>query len=188
MAQGDITRILGKIHEGQPQASDELFSRVYKDLRRLAATCMRSERPGHTLQPTALVNEVYLRLKDGIGANLDDHAHFFAAALNLMRQILIDHARARVAKKRGRDVVKINFDDVQITSGKTSAEELLAANEALQRLATVSARQATIFELRVFGGYSIEETAKIVNIGPRMVDRDWRAARVWLRRELTRDM
>ena len=181
----DITKLLVKLKEGEAGASDELIGRVYKELRTIAARQMRRERPDHTLQPTALVHEVYLRFVDDMGAGLNNRADFFAAAVNLMRHVLIDHARAKQAEKRGGDVVKITLNEVQISSAQ-SAEELLAVDEALERLAAIDPRQARIVELRFFGGLSIEEIANVLGIVPRTVDRDWRAARVWLRRELTR--
>jgi len=184
MEESDITPLLARIKQGQPGASEELIGRVYKELRKIAAARMRGERPGHTLQPTALVHEVYLRLGDRMGEGLDSRADFFAAAVNLMREILIDHARTKKAEKRGGDAVKITFDDAQISSSET-AEELIAVDAGLQRLADISPRQARIVELRFFGGLSIEEIANVLGIVPRTVDRDWRAARVWLRRELT---
>jgi len=180
----DITSLLVKVKKGQPGASDELIGRVYKELRKIAAARMRRERPGHTLQPTALVHEVYLRIVDDMGRGLDSRADFFAAAVNLMRQILIDHARAKQAEKRGGEAIKVTFDDVQIGSSQ-SADELIAVDESLQRLAAIAPRQAKIVEMRFFGGLSIEEIATVLEITPRTVDRDWRAARVWLRRELT---
>jgi RNA polymerase sigma-70 factor (ECF subfamily) len=185
MEESDITPLLARIKKGQPGASEELIGRVYKELRRIAAARMRRELPGHTLQPTALVHEVYLRLVDSLGAGLKSRAEFFAAAVTLMRQILIDHARAKRAQKRGGEAVKITFDDAQISSSE-SAEELIAVDEGLQRLAAIAPRQAKIVELRFFGGLSIEEIADVLGIVTRTVDRDWRAARVWLRRELTR--
>src|SRR6267143_1223031 len=181
----DITKLLVKLKEGEAGASDELIGRVYKELRTIAARQMRRERPDHTLQPTALVHEVYLRFVDDMVAGLNNRADFFAAAVNLMRHVLIDHARAKQAEKRGGDVVKITLNEVQISSAQ-SAEELLAVDEALERLAAIDPRQARIVELRFFGGLSIEEIANVLGIVPRTVDRDWRAARVWLRRELTR--
>jgi len=184
MDETDITRILGRMKQGQTGASEELLTRVYNELRRIAAGRMRNERRDHTLQPTALVHEAYLRLVKEKDARLENRAEFFAAAANLMRHILIDHARAKQAKKRGGERVEINFDEVQIIS-RESAEDLITLDEALQRLANSHARQSKIFELRVFGGLSIREIAELLGIGTRMVDRDWHAARVWLQRELT---
>ena len=181
--QGYITQLLGRIKEREPGASEELIARVYTELRRIAASRMRKERAEHTLQPTALVHEVYLRLMDGTFTGLNNRFDFFAAAVNLMRHILIDHARAKRAEKRGGDFVKVVFDEVQVISVQ-SAEELLALDEALQKLTDVAPRQSKIVELRFFGGLSIEEIAAVLGIVPRTVDRDWRAARVWLRRQL----
>jgi RNA polymerase sigma factor (TIGR02999 family) len=182
---GDITGILMRIREGESGAFEELIGRVYKMLRRLAAAQMRRERPDHTLQPTVLVHEVYMRLMNSKPLQVENRSHLFATAVQLMRRMLIDHARAKHAEKRGGAPVTLTLDEAQIVS-LHSADELLAVHEALDRLAVLAPRQAQIVELRFFGGLSIDEIATLLDIVPRTVDRDWRAARVWLRRELGR--
>jgi RNA polymerase sigma factor (TIGR02999 family) len=180
---GDITQILSRVREGLPGASEELFARVYTELKHVAARRMRMERVNHTLEATALVHEVYVRLKTGTEQSFENRARFFGVAVLLMREILIDHARRKRAEKRGGDIVMVGLDDVQIASIGT-ADELLDLTEALEKLTVLAPRQARVVELRYFGNLSIDEIAAMLEIEPRTVSRDWRAAREWLRESL----
>ena len=180
---GDVTRLLARVREGEAGASDELFARVHHELRRLAAGHMRYERREHTLQATALVHEAYLRLVDQRETSADSRAHFFGTAARVMRRILIEHARARRADKRGGDQVRVDLEhaaDVAVGDDQS----LLDLDAALARLAEIDPRRARVVELRFFGGLTVEDIAGIMAVGPRTIDRDWRVARAWLRREL----
>lgn len=178
----DVTRILEAIGEGDEAARDELFVRVYHELRELAGGFMARERVGHTLQPTAVVNEAYLRLLGGRVPKWENRAHFFGAAAQAMRRILVDHARQRMSLKRGGDQERVELEDV--AGGEVDLEELLSLDAALSELARRDARMVKIVELRYFAGLSVEETAEALGISVRSVHRDWAAARAWLRREL----
>lgn len=168
---------------GDQAALDKLMPLVYDELRRLANNYLRREAAGHTLQPTALVNEAYLKLV-GQKTNWQNRAHFFAISAKLMRRILVDHARQRQAAKRGGS----QQQRISITSAETimkqPAIDLLALNEALDELATMDTQQGRIVELKFFGGLSIEETAEVLGISHATVERDWKMARAWLRRQL----
>jgi RNA polymerase sigma factor (TIGR02999 family) len=156
---------------------------IYAELRRIAARQFREERPGHTLQPTALVNEAYLRLVAHNGQTWESRAHFFGAAAVIMRRVLIDHARASRADKRGGGQAAVMLDEAsQAVNGPSI--DLLALDVALTDLARISPRQGRIVELRYFGGLSVPETAEALGLNPRTVDRDWAAAKAWLRRRL----
>jgi RNA polymerase sigma-70 factor, ECF subfamily len=181
---GDITQLLLDLRRGSPEAHAKLAPLVYSQLRRLAAHYMKQERPGHTLQPTALVNEAYLRLIAWQDANWQDRVHFFRVAARLMRQILVESARARSAGKRGGSIQKIALDEALEFSPERSGE-LIALDDALQGLERLDPRQAQIVELRFFVGLSVEETAEALSISARTVQRDWNVARAWLRGELT---
>jgi RNA polymerase sigma factor (TIGR02999 family) len=183
MSDRDITELIAEVRQGNAAASDDLFQRVYSELRRLAGSYMRHERPDHTLQPTALVHEAYLRLIDQRNLPGESRAHFFGVAANVMRRILVDHARAHRANKRGGRDVKVPLDDAPAMAVE-SPDYLADLDDALERLAALDPRQARIVELRFYGGLSVEEAADILNIAPRTVDRDWRIARGWLRRQL----
>ena len=141
---------------------------------------MGREHPGHTLQTTALINEVFLRLVDGKGVRWQDRAHFFAVSARLMRRTLVDHARRHHAGKRGGHAITVSLDETAIVSQERSAAELIAIDEALTRLAARDARKSQIVELRFFGGLSVEETAEVLTISPRTVKREWSLARAWL--------
>lgn len=159
---------------------------VYAELHRLAHRQMRSERPGHTLQTSALVNETYLRLVDSNRVQWQNRAHFFAVCAQLMRRILVDHARSRGSLKRGGGGRNIALDDARV--GVPSPDtDLLALDEALTRLAAVDLRKSRVVELRHFGGLSVEETAAALEVSPETVMRDWRVAKLWLLRELDRE-
>ena len=161
------------------------FARVYDELRRLAAVALRNERPDHTLQPTALVHEAYLRLVDIPGNAWKDRTHFLALASRAMRRILVDHARTRKALKRGGgDVGALDELDFPIVD-PTPTVDVVLLDTALDRLASLDNRQARIVELRFFGGLSVEETGAVIGASPRTVKRDWQLARAWLRREMS---
>jgi RNA polymerase sigma factor (TIGR02999 family) len=155
-------------------------------LRRLARRYLRREHAGHTLQTTALINEVFLRLVDGHSINWQDRAHFFAVSARLMRRTLVDHARRQHAGKRGGHAITVSFDETAVVSQQRSAE-LIAIDEALTRLAVRDARKSEIVELRFFGGLTVDETAEVLKISPRTVKREWSLARAWLYCALTDD-
>ena len=163
------------------------FALVYDELRRLAAAALRHERPDHTLQPTALVHEAYLRLADEPTGRWQNRSHFLAVAARAMRRILVDHARKHNAVKRGSGAVRLNLDDLEYAASvPTDAVDLVTLDDALGRLAALDPRQARIVELRFFGGLSVEETAAVIDASPRTVKRDWQFARAWLKREMAR--
>ncbi len=179
-----ITQLLISWGKGDQAALEKLMPLVYSELRRLATAYLRRERAGHTLQPTALVNEAYLKLVDQRSAKWQNRAHFFGISAQLMRRILVDHARQHQAVKRGGSVQK----RISITSAETLVKQpeldLLALNEALDELAKMDPQQGRIVELKFFGGLSIEEIAEVLDIGHATVERDWKMARAWLRRQL----
>lgn len=182
----DVTRLLLAWRDGDRTALDQLVPLVHAELRRLAHRQMRRERPGHTLQTTALVNEAYLRLVDSKRVRWQNRAHFFAIAAQLMRRILVDDARARGALKRGADAVHVALGDIPIASPPPDAD-VLALDEALTRLAALDTRKSQVVELRYFGELSVEETASALRVSPETVMRDWRVAKLWLLRELKRE-
>ena len=186
----DVTALLRAWGRGEQAALDELLPLVYADLRRQASRYLRAQRAGHTLQTTALVHEAYLRLvrQDGGGADWQGRAHFFGVAARAMRSILVDHARARRAAKRGGGAQVISLGSPAAVAGGEGASEsevdVIALDQALARLAELDGRQAQVVELRYFGGLSIEETAQALGVSHATVEREWRTARLWLRREL----
>ena len=169
--------------DDQRQSLDSLLPLVYKELRQLAAGYLRREKPGQTLQPTALVNEAYLRLLKDRPGRWQNRAHFCAIAAHSMRQILIERARARAAAKRGGPRHRVTLDDA-LVAGEDRSIDLLALDEALERLAAIDPEQARLVELRFFGGLTVEETADAMNISPATVKRHWTIAKAWLAREL----
>lgn len=179
-----VTRILLKYSEGDAKALEELLPRVYQELRKLAMSYMRRENSNHTLQPTALVHEAYFKLIDQKEVKWQNRAHFFGVAAQVMRRILIDHARARLAEKRGGDATKVVFEEAFHQGTTGDAPDLLALDEALEKLAAIDERQAKVVELRYFGGLNIEETAEALGTSPATVKRDWTLAKAWLFREL----
>lgn len=181
---GAVTRLLASARSGSQAAFDDLFPLVYGELRRIAAREMRDEKPGRTLQTTALVHEAYLRLLKDASLSFENRAHFLGIAARAMREILIERARARVAQKRGGHAVRITLDDVTVPTPAPSVD-VLALDEALQRLAGLDKRHARVVELRYFGGLSVEETAAALDVSPATVKRAWTLARAWLYRELT---
>jgi len=179
----DVTQLLVSWSEGDKSAEKELFSLVYKELRRLAHRYMLRENPGNTLQTTALVNEAYLRLIDGQRANWHNRAHFFGFSAQLMRHILVDLARAKRYQKQGGEIRKVVLDEGLVMS-KMKDRDLVVLDDALNALAKVDARKSKVVELRFFGGLSVEETAEFLKVSPDTVLRDWRLAKAWLLREL----
>ncbi len=184
---GEITRLLADWRSGNQAALDRLLPHVYDELRRVASGYMRRERPDHLLQTTALVHEAYLRLVDSPNINYQTRTHFFAVAAQVMRHILVDYARARRRAKRGEGVPAVALSDVAALSDDR-AEEVIAVNSALEKLTTVDKRKARVFELRYFGGMSVEETATALQVSPVTVARDWRMAKAWLRRAIAPDL
>jgi RNA polymerase sigma factor (TIGR02999 family) len=175
----DVTRILSAIEQGDPSAAEQLLPLVYDELRRLASRQLAHDRPGETLNPTALVHEAYLRLVgEGSDRRYHDRNHFFAAAATAMRHIRIDQARRKKTLKRGGNVQRLELDDV---AAPTPDEELLALDEALTRLAALDARKAQLVELRFFAGLTNDQAAAVLGISPTTADRDWAFARAWLR-------
>jgi RNA polymerase sigma factor (TIGR02999 family) len=181
---GGVTGILLAWHAGEPGALDALLPVVYAELHRQAERALRREATGHTLQPTALVNEAYLRLVDQSRVSWQNRAQFFGVAARCMRQILVDHARARGAAKRGGPGVRLALGDTDAAIDEP-ASLVAAVHESLERLAVLDAEQARLVELRYFGGLTIEETAEVLGISPATVKREWVVARAWLRRELS---
>lgn len=175
----DITLLLHAAAAGQRDSVDALMAAIYDDLRRLAAHHMGGERRDHTLQPTALVHEAYVRLIDQRTTDWKDRLHFFAVASRIIRRILIDHARANEAGKRGGDRTRISLADRDV-AGPAQDIDLIALDEALNDLAHIDPQQAKIVELRYFGGCTVEEVAELLKVGKRTVDRDWQAAKAWL--------
>lgn len=180
---GEVTLLLRAMKSGDRTASEKLLPLVYQELHRLAKSYMRRERPDHTLQPTALINEAYLRLA-GDTTDWQNHSHFIAVAANVMRRVLVDHARMHNAGIRGGDFKRVEFEEGIAISNERSAE-LLALDDALDELAKVSPRQAKVVELRYFAGLSVDEIGAIMKIAPRSIQRDWASARVWLFERMT---
>ena len=186
MAPSDVTALLVAWSNGEHSAAEQLIPAVYAELYRQAARAMRREGAGHTLQATALVHEAYLRLVDQQHVEWRNRAHFFGIAAQVMRRVLVDHARARLAAKRGGELQRITLGtafDVADAGGDGDTD-VLALHEALERLATLDPEQARLVELRYFGGLTIEETAGALGVSPATVKREWALARAWLRREL----
>lgn len=180
----DITQLLARFRRGDREAESQLVPLVYGELRRLAAACLGRERRDHTLQPTALVHEAFLRMAREDQPEWENRAHFFAIAARLMRQILAQYARQRRTVKRGGSRERLPLDEALVFSAGKS-DELLALDEALDRLAQQDERQSRIVEMKFFGGLSIEEIAEVLETLPRTVKRDWTMARAWLHQEIT---
>jgi RNA polymerase sigma factor (TIGR02999 family) len=179
----EVTALLKAWSEGDQAALERLADQVYDELRRIARRYMRNERAGNTLQTTALVNEVYLRLVDVKNVDWQQRAQFFAISAQMMRRILVDAARARGSHKRGGGAVRVNVDEALVASPERDSS-LLALDEALEAFSKLAPRQANVVELRYFGGLSEEDTAQTLKISPRTVRRDWDFAKSWLTREL----
>jgi RNA polymerase sigma-70 factor, ECF subfamily len=185
MATSDVTTLLARWGSGDAQALEQLTPIVYDELKRIARRHLSRERRDHTLQSTALVHEAYMRLIGGSGAEYHNRQHFFAVAAQVIRRVLVDHARAVNAAKRGGGAQKIFLEDQpEASSAPENVAEVIALHEALDRLAAFDAQQARIVELRYFAGLSIEETADVVGVSAATVKRDWVMARAWLGREL----
>jgi RNA polymerase sigma factor (TIGR02999 family) len=181
----EVTGLLRAWSDGNQAALDRLASVVYDELRHIARRYMRNERAGQTLQATALVHEVYLRLVDVKNVDWQHRAQFFAISAQMMRRILVDRARARGSRKRGGGVEKVNIDEVAVVS-PGAGDSMVALDSALEDFAKLAPRQAKVVELRYFGGLSVEEIAKIMITSTRTIERDWKFARSWLMRELSR--
>jgi RNA polymerase sigma factor (TIGR02999 family) len=183
VSQREITRLLADWAGGDRDALDRLAPLVHAELRRIARRQMGGERQGHTLQATALVNEAYLRLAGQEGFEWRDRAHFYAVCAQVMRHVLIDHARAHARDKRGGGALHVSLDEAAVMSVE-SASELVALDEALRELEEVDPQKGRVVELRYFAGLSIEETAEVLGISPTTVRREWRRAKAWLYRAL----
>jgi len=181
----NVTKLLLDLSGGDRSAVDLLLPVIYDELRKLAANYLRRERPDHTLQPTALVHEAYLHLVDQTRVNWQNRAHFFGVAAQIMRRLLIDHARKHNAEKRGQDYEKLSLDE-NIDRSVERSGDLIALDDALNALATFDEQKARLVELRYFGGLSIEETADVMGVTPTTVKRHWRLAKAWLYGELQR--
>jgi len=181
-----VTLLLKAWSGGNQEALEYLTPRVYVELRRMAAKYTAKERPGDSLQATALVHEVVLRLVEVDNVSWQDRAHFVAVSANMMRQILVDRARAKKMSKRGHGAVHVNFDDVPEIASDSRDREMVAIDDALNELAEIDPRKAKVVELRFFGGLSVEQTAEVLKISPQSVMRDWKMASAWLLAELAR--
>ena len=181
----EVTRILSAIEQGDPNAAGELLPLVYDELRKLAGHRLAHQSPGQTLQPTALVHEAYLRLVgDPQDSNWESRGHFFAAAAEAMRRILVENARRKGRRKRGGDLTRLDFGAAEQVTVPEVREDLLALDEALTKLAVTDPQAAQLVQLRYFAGLSIPEAARALGVSPRTADRLWAFARVWLRREV----
>jgi RNA polymerase sigma-70 factor, ECF subfamily len=182
----EVTERLIAWSAGDRAAFDHLLPIVYQELRRMAGAYLRQENPGHTLQPTALVHETWLRLIDQTRVNWQNRAQFFGVAAQMMRRILVDHAKAKHREKRGGDAVKLSLDDV-VNLSQERVTDLLALNDALDDLSRIDGRKSRVIELRYFGGFSVEETAQILEVSPETVIRDWKMAKAWLYQQIKRE-
>ena len=183
ISQTGVTDLLVHWSEGDQEALNKLIPLVYDELHKLASRYLRRERRDHTLQTTAVVHEAYLKLVNQRDANWENRVHFFAVAAQVMRRILVDYARRHHASKRGGDLYKLSLDEALVTSEEKGAD-LLALDEALERLAAIDPRQSRVVELRIFAGLTLEETAQALNISPSTVRREWSMAKAWLHRQI----
>lgn len=181
----EITRLLADWGKGDRSALERLLPLVHSELRQIARRQMSQERPGHTLQATALINEAYLKLLGREGFEWHNRAHFFAVCAQIMRHILIDHARAHAREKRGGAAIRVSLDDAHAAVAGEKADQLIALEEALAVLERLDPQKGRIVELRYFGGLSLEETAEVLQISPRTVRREWQRAKAWLCRMIT---
>ncbi len=180
----EISRILQEWSDGRQNASDELMPLVYDELRRQAARYLRRERPGHTLQTTALIHETYLKLVDQRNVDWQNRAHFFGIAAQAMKRILVDYAKARHRHKRGGAAENLPIDEARFVASGEKSVDLVALDEALGRLAQLDSQQAQIVELKFFGGFTIDEIAETLRISPATVKREWNSAKAWLHGEI----
>jgi len=183
ISQTGVTDLLVHWSEGDQEALNKLIPLVYDELHKLASRYLRRERRDHTLQTTAVVHEAYLKLVNQRDANFENRLHFFAVAAQIMRRILVDYARRHHASKRGGDLYKLSLDEALVTSEEKGAD-LLAIDEALDRLAAIDPRQSRVVELRIFAGLTLEETAQALNISPSTVRREWSMAKAWIHRQI----
>jgi RNA polymerase sigma factor (TIGR02999 family) len=181
----EVTQLLINWGKGDKAALEKLAPLVHSELRRLARRYLGREHPGHTLQTSALINEAYIRLIDQDSVQWQNRAHFFAVAAQVMRHILVDHARAHLYAKRGGGAQKVELNEADAITGQRAAE-LVALDEALSTLATLDPRKSQLIELRFFGGLTIEETAEAMSISPKTVTREWRSAKAWLHHEMSK--
>lgn len=182
---GEITRLLGELGSGQAEISGRLIALVYKELRSIAGRCMRNERPGHTLQPTVLVHEAYLRLAADTSVHWESRAQFFGFAAHIMRHVLLDYAREHRALKRGGAAARISLDDVFLVS-EDQLDNVVMLDESLHRLAAVDSQQSRIVELRFFAGMTLEETSQVMGMSTATVKREWSHAKAWLHRDMSK--
>ena len=183
-APSDVTLLLNELREGNQEAANRLIPLIYSELRRMAGSYMLRERAGHTLQATALVNEVYLRLTAGETVPWQNRAHFLGIAAHAMREVLLDYARRHIAGKRGgKDAQKVQIN-VELRGVSSKIENMIAIDEALERLERIDPRQSRLVELRFFVGLDVEEVAEVIGVSPTTVKREWRSAKAWLHREL----
>lgn len=181
---GEVTRLLAQLRAGNEDAAAELAPLIYQELHRLAAACMRRERPEHTLQPTALVNEAYMRLVGQRGVQWQNRSHFYGIAAQVMRRVLLDYARKHKSAKRGGPQKKVQFDE-ELFATDQQLEAALAVDECLKRLERIDAQQSRVVELRFFGGLNIEEISGVLGISTATVKREWQFAKAWLQREMS---
>ena len=181
---GEVSRLLLELKRGNKEALGRLMPLVYGELRRLAGHYLRGERAGHTLQPTALVHEAYIRLVGQEHADWQNHGQFLAVAARLMRRILVDYARGRATGKRAGDAVPVDIETIMPDGGNVPVEEILTVDEALERLAQLDRQQARVVEMRYFAGMTVEETARELGLSERTVKREWAMAAAWLQGEL----
>lgn len=182
-SKGEVTALLREWSAGDQSAFERLVPLVYDELHRMAGSFLRHERPGHTLQPTALVHELYLRMVDQDRSEWEERSHFFSVAARMMRRLLVDHARARLAGKRGAGSTPLPLDEA-LDHAEPSSELLLAVDEALERFARIDPERCRILELRYFGGFDLAEIAGLLQVSRTTVKRHWSVARMWLHREL----
>ena len=183
-APSDVTLLLNELREGNQEAANRLIPLIYSELRRMAGSYMLRERAGHTLQATALVNEVYLRLTGGETVPWQNRAHFLGTAAHAMREVLLDYARRHIAGKRGgKDAQKVQIN-VELRGASSKIENVIEIDEALERLERIDPRQSRLVELRFFVGLDVEEAAEVMGVSPTTVKREWRSAKAWLHREL----
>jgi RNA polymerase sigma-70 factor, ECF subfamily len=179
----DVTQLLSALARGEEEAASKLMPVVYAELRRLAGSYMRRERDDHTLQATALVHEAYLKLVEQRSVNWQSRAHFFGIAAQLMRRILVDHARGHLRQKRGGEQIHVPLDEAFVFA-EQQADEVLAVDDSLEQLARIDPRQARVVELRFFGGLSVEEAADVLGVSPKTIKREWSVAKAWLTADL----
>jgi RNA polymerase sigma factor (TIGR02999 family) len=184
----DITVWLGRMSDGDPEALDRVVRLLYGELRRLASAKLRNEREGHTLAATALVNEVYLKLSSQRRIRAEDRTQFMAVAATTMRRVLVDYARARRRDKRGGGAEAVPFEDVEPFLSERESDEVLALDAAIDRLAVLNDRAARVVVQRFYAGFSVEETAALLDVSSKTVQRDWITARAWLRKEVAREL